>query len=69
MHTRLAAELPHLIRLAETNTAWAEYSQWKAQAMALKDPLTWSELPVLLSNAVTSKKSGPPRKSIQQRSE
>jgi hypothetical protein len=65
---RVAAELAHLIRLAETNTAFAEYASWKAQAMALKDPLTWNELPVLLSNSVNSRKSGPPRPSSKPRS-
>lgn len=68
MSPRLAAELVHLIRLAETNTAWSEYARWKSQAMALKNPLDFNELPVLLSNALALKRHGPVPRSIQPRS-
>jgi hypothetical protein len=61
METRLAAELPHLVRLAQTNLAFAEYARWKAQAMALKNPMEFNELPVLLSNAVRLRLHGPKR--------
>lgn len=68
MNYRIAAELAHLIRLAETNLAWQEYSIWKSKAMALKTPAEMNELPLLLSNALDSRKFGPKRPSIQPRS-
>lgn len=61
MNPRLAAELKHLLKWAQDCTACQEYAKWKANHLATKDPATWNELPLLLSNAVTFEKHGPPR--------
>lgn len=62
MNPRLAAELPWLLDLCKSGTAWMEYAKWKANHLATKEPATWNELPLLLSNAVTFEKHGPPRR-------
>jgi len=66
MDNRVVAELAHLIRLAESGTAWSEYACWKANAMAIKSN-EMSALPALLSNAMNLKKHGPERPSISSR--
>lgn len=68
MNENLAREFVHLIRLAESGTAWYEFAWEKAQAMALADPIEMNELPLLLKNVLISKRHGPPRPSINQRS-
>lgn len=49
-------------------TSVAKYAMWKAQAIAVKTPEEMNELPLLLSNALNSKKCGPERPFIQPRS-
>jgi hypothetical protein len=53
--------MAHLIRMAETLPALYEFAMWKAQKLALEEPVEFNSLPVLLSNALTSRKHGPPR--------
>jgi len=66
MNPRIAAELPHLLRMTTWGTAWQEFAKWKANHLATQDPVTWNELPLLLSNEVRLRKHGPPRPSTNQ---
>lgn len=68
MKTRLEAEIPHLVRMCQSGTAWQIYAEEKAAQLAQSDK-EMASLPMLLSNAVRLSKFGPPRKSIQPRSE
>lgn len=68
MNNRVVAELAHLIRLAASGTAWYEFAWDKANSLALAEPSEMNELPLLLKNALISKRHGPPRKSINPRS-
>jgi hypothetical protein len=61
---RVNAELIHLVRCAETSLGMYEFAVWKAQKLALEEPVLFNSLPVLLSNALRSRKHGPPRSSI-----
>lgn len=63
MKNRIDAELANLVKLAESGPARYVYAMDKAQGLAAKDALTWNELPLLLSNALRSRRHGPPRKS------
>jgi len=66
---RINAELAHLVRCAETSLGMYEFAVWKAQKLALEEPVEFNGLPVLLSNALASKRFGPPRPSTKPRSE
>lgn len=61
MSPDLAAELEHLLKWAKDQTGFQEYARWKANHLAVQEPATWNELPLLLSNAVQTSKHGPPR--------
>lgn len=63
---RLELELQHLKKWAADQTGFQEYAIWKANYLATKDPVTWNELPLLLSNEVRLRKHGPPRPSTNQ---
>lgn len=62
--SRIAAELAHLIRCAETGTGMYEFARDKAQRLAAQEPAEFNELPLLLSNELRSRKHGPPRSSM-----
>lgn len=68
MNNRIPAELAHLVKCAETSLGMYEFAVWKAQKLALEEPVEFNSLPVLLSNELRSRKFGPPRPSIQPRS-
>lgn len=64
---RLAPELAWLLDLCRSGTAWQEFAKWKANHLAVQEPATWNELPLLLSNEIQSSKHGPPRSFMNQR--
>lgn len=64
--SRIDAELEHLLKWAKDLTGFQEYARWKANHLAVQEPVTWNELPLLLSNEVRSNKHGPPRPSTNQ---
>jgi hypothetical protein len=45
-------EMAHLMRLASTHPNWIDYCQWNARKLALKYPLEYASLPLLLSSAL-----------------
>jgi hypothetical protein len=63
---RLAPELAWLLDLCKSGTAWQEFAKWKANHLAVQEPVTWNELPLLLSNEVRLRKHGPARPSTNQ---
>ena len=62
----LNAELEHLVRVAKTSPAFLEFAQDKARRLASQHPWLYGDLPMLLSNALSSKPSGPPPASTAQ---
>lgn len=48
--------LTHLVNLARTNRAWAEYAWWRAKQMAQEHPM-YARMPEALTEAMQSRAS------------
>lgn len=52
--TPLQTELAHLVRMAQTHQAFAEFAEWKARGLAKHYPQEYAELPALLAESLSN---------------